>query len=50
MRKTVLVLIIALIALAAWQYKLQKTANQQLLIAEQRVKDVVSAGTNDLDF
>ena len=50
MRKTVLALIIALIALAAWQYKLQKTANQQLLIAEQRVKGVVSAGTNDLDF
>ncbi|MEX0307680.1 MAG: leucine-rich repeat domain-containing protein [Ruegeria sp.] len=50
MKKTVSILIIALVALAAWQYKLLRTANQQLAIAEQRVADVVSAGTNSLTF
>jgi hypothetical protein len=50
MRKTVLILVVALAALAGWQYKLLRTANQQLLIAEQRVAEVVSAGTNSLNF
>jgi len=50
MRTTFFLLILALAALAAWQYKLLSTANQQLAIAEQRVADVVAAGTNSLSF
>ena len=50
MKKAVLLFGIALLALAAWQYKLLRTANQQLLVAEQRVADVIAAGTNSLNF
>ena len=50
MRKIVLLLIIALVGLSAWQYTLIKTANQHLALAKQRVADVIAAGTNSLTF
>ncbi|MEW2915949.1 leucine-rich repeat domain-containing protein [Ruegeria sp. ANG10] len=50
MRKIVLPLVVASAAFAAWQYKLMRTANQQLVVAEQRVTDAISAGTNNLNF
>lgn len=50
MRKIILLFIIALAAFAAWQFKLMRTANQQLIVAEQRVADAISAGTNNLNF
>lgn len=48
MKKFLLFLIVASVTSGAWQYKLLRTANQQLVVAEQRVADVISAGTNSV--
>lgn len=48
MKKFLFFLIVVAATSGAWQYRLLRTANQQLVIAEQRVAEVISAGTNSV--
>ncbi|CAN0603143.1 unnamed protein product, partial [Ectocarpus sp. 12 AP-2014] len=50
MKRFILLFLVAAAAIGAWQYPSWKESQRQLAVAEQRVIEVLEAGTNNLSF
>ena len=50
MKRLIFIAVIAAVAFCAWQFPSWKESQRQLAVAEQRVIDVLEAGTNNLSF
>jgi hypothetical protein len=50
MRNTIIVVLFAILAFVASQYPSWESARTQLVIAEERVREVIVAGTNNIDL